>query len=73
MMMMIMAVVVTDDHGSFSLKVYDLYCVEPRLMTVYSGNLILALNSSRRMNKRPEGKYLEKFSQYTKWNDVQRI
>ena len=39
MMMMIMAVVVTDDHGSFSLKVYDLYCVEPRLMTVFSGNL----------------------------------
>ena len=39
MMMMMMAEVVTDDHGSFSLKVYDLYCVEPRLMTVFSGNL----------------------------------
>ena len=37
MMMMIMAVVVTDDHGSFSLKV--LYCVEQQLMTVFSGNL----------------------------------
>ena len=39
MMMMIMAVVVTDDHGSFSLKVYDLYCVEQQFMTVFSGNL----------------------------------
>ena len=39
MMMMIMAVVVTDDHGSFSLKVYDLYCAKQQLMIVFSGNL----------------------------------
>ena len=42
-------------------------------MMFFNATLILALNSSRRMNKRPEGKYLEKFSQYTKWNDAQRI
>ena len=36
---MMMAVAVTDDHGSFLLKVYDLYCVEQQLMTVFSGNL----------------------------------
>ena len=39
MMMLMMAVDIADDHGSFSLKVYDLYCVEQQLMTVFSGNL----------------------------------
>ena len=38
-MMMMMAVVVTDDHGSLSLKRFMIYTVLQQLMIVFSGNL----------------------------------
>merc|ERR1712109_372301 len=37
--MMMMAVVVTDDHGSLSLKRFMIYTVLQQLMTFFSGNL----------------------------------